>query len=272
MENNLNQAAIAEVIAIGNEILIGKTLDSNTNWLIKKLTNSGVFVKRAFVVRDNINDITEALHLALEAATLIITTGGLGPTIDDLTLEAVSHALNIPMEVNTEALKMVRERYHHFYDEGFIDSKVIIPTRKKMAILPSGGSPIYNSVGAAPGVLLNHEKALILMLPGVPKEMEAVFEEVAESIKSRIGRLENLEVKEIGTNTRDESKLAPILKSIQKDVNGVFLKSLATHFGKHNGMKIRIIVNGNDKKIAEEKIEKVEKLLAEKYSIKLYEE
>jgi len=260
------KVATSEIIAIGNEILIGKTLDTNTNWLAKRLTELGVYVKRALIVRDDVKDVSEAVNLSTKSATFVITTGGLGPTEDDLTLRALSKAFQRKLELNGNALKMVKQRYECLYRQGVVDSIELTPARKKMATLPQESLPVFNPVGAAPGVLIEHNHILVLALPGVPKEMYAVFENIIGDVIARIGQLRSVEIREITTNFRDESRLAPILKSAQHEVSGIFLKSLATHFGKEVRMKVRIMAYGENRM---NKIETVIRLLKEKYEVQI---
>src|SRR6185436_18164284 len=100
------------IIAIGNELLIGETLDTNTNWLCRQLTGLGGSVERAAILPDKIETIAEVMRSACEAGPdLLITTGGLGPTDDDLTLSAVARALDLPLEQNETAYKWLAEKY-----------------------------------------------------------------------------------------------------------------------------------------------------------------
>ncbi len=168
----------AEIIVVGREILTGRTLDTNSNWLAKRITALGGNVKRVVVVDDKIDSICGEVKTALgNNSYLIVTTGGLGPTADDKTLEALAIAAGLHMELIAEALDFVKGRYTFFKEQGFIDSDEVTPSRKKMAIFPKGAEMIPNPVGAAPGVKLWAGKTLILSLPGVPKEMRAIFEE-----------------------------------------------------------------------------------------------
>ncbi len=254
----LEKLAKAEIVAIGNEILIGKTLDTNTNWLAKSLTELGVFVKRAMIIRDNIDDIVEAIRLAMKSATLVITTGGLGPTGDDITLKAIGEALERRLELNNDALEIVKRRYDFLKKQGLIPSSDMTDARRKMAVLPESAIPLFNPVGAAPGVLIRKNSLILLILPGVPDEMRAIFETTISDVISEIGILQNVEMKEVVTRFTDESQLAPILGSIQKRVNGVLLKSLAKNFDSGEGLEVRIMAYGQT---IEERIDKIEKVL-----------
>lgn len=266
MNSKKLKSATSEIIAIGNELLIGKTLDTNTNWLAKRLTELGVYVKRAMIIRDDLKDVAQAVNLSTKSATFVITTGGLGPTEDDLTLRAISKAFRRKLELNGDALRMVKQRYEYLCRQGVVDSPEMTLARKKMATLPQGAIPVFNPVGVAPGVLIKHNDTLVLALPGVPKEMYAVFDSIIADVVTRIGRLQDIEIREIVTNFRDESKLAPILESARHEVGNIFLKSLATHFGKDVRMKIRIMAYGENRM---NKIETVLKLLKDKYGVQI---
>ena len=236
-----------EIIVVGREILTGRTLDTNSNWLAKRITALGGDVKRVAVVDDEINSICEELRTALRNhSRLIVTTGGLGPTFDDKTLDAVATAAGLKMELAAEALDFVKDRYTFFKEKGFVDSDDITPSREKMAILPRGAEMLPNPVGAAPGVKLWVRKTLMVSLPGVPKEMKAIFEEtllkdVTDLFERRFSREET-----ITTNVGDESKLGEILDKVMKEVPGVYLKSRPTHFGRDVALEITLTATGDD--------------------------
>jgi nicotinamide-nucleotide amidase len=144
-----------EIIAIGNELLQGDVLDTNTHWLIQQVTELGGRVTRAVMVRDEPDAIAHELHGARERGTaLILTGGGLGPTDDDLTLGAVAKATACPLQLDPLALEMVRCTYEDLVDRGVFADAAMTPAREKMACLPRGATPLDNPVGAAPGVLL----------------------------------------------------------------------------------------------------------------------
>jgi nicotinamide-nucleotide amidase len=246
-----------EIIAIGNEILSGRVLDTNSHWLAKIITTFGGEVSRFAVVKDHIDEIVRELRTAIaNGASVVITTGGLGPTFDDRTLEAVAQALDRPLVLHAEDLEWVIEKYETLKREGFVDSDDITPSREKMAHLPDGSTPLPNSVGAAPGVMLEYKKSTLFCLPGVPTEMKAIFEEhLEESLKSMFGGRVFIE-RNITTNVSDESKLVPIIDSVMKEVDGLYLKSKPTHFGKDVQIGIRITASGEDQKVIEAKVER----------------
>jgi molybdenum cofactor synthesis domain-containing protein len=132
-------SCIVEIICIGNEILIGKILNTNAQWLAKRITALGGHVRRTNVVGDALDEISSVLKDALSRKPfLIITTGGLGPTFDDMTLEGLAKALNVPLKLNPEAERMVRARYERYQAETGRRIEMT-PERLKMATIPEGG-------------------------------------------------------------------------------------------------------------------------------------
>lgn len=246
-----------EIIVVGREILTGRTLDTNSNWLAKRITALGGDVKRITVADDEVASISRELRTALENnCRLIVTTGGLGPTFDDKTLDAVATAAGLNMELDAEALDFVKDRYTFFREKGFIDSDDITPSREKMAIFPKGGKMLPNPVGAAPGVKLWVRKTLMVSLPGVPKEMKAIFEETAlKDLRDLFGRRFFRE-KTITTNVGDESKLAEILDKVMREVPDVYLKSRPTYFGKNVRLAVTLTATGDDDNEVEARIKK----------------
>ncbi|NMG05682.1 molybdopterin-binding protein [Brasilonema sp. UFV-L1] len=233
-----------EIITIGNEVLIGDVLDTNTNWISKRMTGMGGLVKRAVLVRDNLNAIAKEIESAIEQKIdLIITIGGLGPTIDDMTLEAVAQATNHSLELNAEAISFVKTRYEYFASQGYVDSSEMTPARKKMGILPRDATPIENPVGAAPAVILKVQNSTIICLPGVPTELKKIFEEPLQPIlKTIFGNSVFIEIIVI-VNCNDESILAPIIKKVfENHQDKTYIKSRPKIFG--SDVKLRVIISG----------------------------
>ncbi len=255
-----------EIIAAGREILTGRTLDTNSNWLAKRITALGGDVKRMVAVDDEIPSICREVKSALKnRSRLVVTTGGLGPTTDDKTLEAVAKAANLKMQLNPKALDFVERRYAFFKEQGFVDSDKVTPSRKKMAILPEGAEMLSNPVGAAPGVKLWVESSLIASLPGVPREMTAIFEEVLlKDLGELFGRRFSRE-RTITTHLGDESQLGEILEKVMKEIPRVYLKSRPTRFGKDVRLAVTLTATGDDVDEVEARIQeavsKIEKRL-----------
>jgi len=141
------------ILVVGNEILDGIVLDTNSQWIINRLKPLGFQVHETITVRDNVQEIGEALNRLLEdGCNLIFTTGGLGPTHDDMTLQGVAHGLKLPLELDHASLDIVTRQYKMLHERGIIESGEITDSRRKMAILPLGSKPLDNRVGGAPGL------------------------------------------------------------------------------------------------------------------------
>ena len=215
-----------EIICVGNELLIGKIVNTNAHWLAKRATSLGMTVKRVTAVSDDVAEIATVVRESLKRKPkLIITTGGLGPTFDDRTLEGIAKALNRELEVNQKALGMVRKKYETYAKEGKIEEVELTPPRVKMAKLPEGSKPLPNPVGTAPGVETKVGGTFLIALPGVPSEMEAIFEEsVAPLIKKEAGVTVFFE-RSVFADGIMESALAPLIDEVMHDNSCVYIKS-----------------------------------------------
>lgn len=208
-----------EIISIGNELLIGKVTNTNASWLADRITRLGGKVRRIVVVADDLDEIASSIREAIaRGAVSVITTGGLGPTYDDMTLSGIARCFGLEMEVNEEALNLIKSKYE---TKGW----ELTHARKKMAIFPCGGRPIPNPVGTAPAMKLEFKGVSIYALPGVPSEMEAIFDEyVAVEIKGKLGRMAFGEARLLFRGI-PESSLAPLLDEVRKNNTNVYVKS-----------------------------------------------
>jgi molybdenum cofactor synthesis domain-containing protein len=215
-----------EIICVGNELLIGKTVNTNAQWMGKQATNLGVNVKRITTVQDLVDEIANVIREAVERKPqFIVTTGGLGPTFDDKTLEGIAKALNRKLEINENALAMVKARYAEYAKTRQLSETGITPARAKMATLPEKAKPIHNPVGTAPGVRVDLEGTVLFALPGVPSEMEAIFTEtIVPSLKQVVGDRIFRE-KSMFVNNMMESRLAPLIDKVMSANKGVYIKS-----------------------------------------------
>jgi len=230
----------AEIIAIGNELLIGQTLDTNTNWLCRQITGLGGQVRRAVMVPDDLDANARELRDALDRGTdVIITTGGTGPTADDRTLEAIANALGRPLTENDEALRMIERRYNELYERGLVDQPGLTDARRKMGRLPQGAQPIFNPVGGAPAVRLDVNDpstssgrgTTIITLPGVPQELKGIWQgPLQPMLAARFGQGAYLE-RALITDCPDDSVLAPLLAQVVRRHPDVYIKSHVKAFG-----------------------------------------
>jgi len=221
-----------EIICVGNELLIGKLVNTNAKWLAKRITTIGLSVNRITVIGDSIEEISAAIKEAVgRKPQFIITTGGLGPTFDDKTLAGVAKALSRPLEVHPQALKMVEEKYRRYVEEGRIEKVELTPPRVKMAKLPTKSNPLPNPVGTAPGVITKYNGVTIIALPGVPSEMEAIFDEsVVPLIRRAVGNVTFYETS-IDVDGIMESDMAPLIDRVMRDNPYVYVKSHPSRTG-----------------------------------------
>jgi len=215
-----------EIICVGNELLIGKVLNTNASWLGKQATSLGVAVKRITVVADDVEEMAAVfLEVLVRKPKFAISTGGLGPTFDDKTLEGVAKALNCRLAVNQEALCMVNAKYEEYAKKRNIPEGEMTPPRVKMAKLPEGTKPVLNPVGTAPGVRVDVNGTVLFVLPGVPKEMEAIFEaSIVPLLRKAAGDVGFYEFS-IYANNIMESSLAPLIDKVMQDNPPVYIKS-----------------------------------------------
>jgi nicotinamide-nucleotide amidase len=162
---------LADLICVGNELLTGLIENSNSGFLARRLWSTGIPVRESIVVADNLGSIKSALNRALEESDLVIVTGGLGPTDDDLTRESVASILNLPL--------LVSEYWMNKLNQIFLARGFAMPQNNlKQAHVIEGSVLLENKRGTAPGLLINHHEKIIVLLPGPPHEMQLIFDEL----------------------------------------------------------------------------------------------
>jgi nicotinamide-nucleotide amidase len=224
---------LTEIISIGTELILGNIVDTNSAYLAEQLTANGIDIHYMTTVGDNRERLVMVLQQALSRADIIITTGGLGPTDDDLTREAISDVTGIPLK-KVPALARNIEEYFKYRQYSMTENNY------KQACIPEGSQAIRNLKGTAPGIILEIEGRTIISLPGVPREMRAMVQDevipylrklTQEKIKSRV-----LNFFAIG-----ESRLETMIKDILDRQTNPSLALLAG-----NGeVKIRITAKGS---------------------------
>jgi nicotinamide-nucleotide amidase len=215
-----------EIICTGNELLIGKVLNTNAHWLSKRATTLGITVKRVTIIPDDVNETAKALKESLERKPqFILTTGGLGPTFDDKTLKSIGKALRRKLEVNPEALQMVKEKYRMYTTKTGTQDVELAPARMKMATIPENTQPIHNPVGTAPAVQINLEATILIALPGVPREMRAIFEETVAPLLKQASLGNNFFETSLYVDGIMESVLAPLIEETMRGNPGIYVKS-----------------------------------------------
>jgi nicotinamide-nucleotide amidase len=159
----------ASIVSIGNELLNGHTTDTNATYICQQLLSIGVSVVSVYTVGDDVSQIVRALKCAAEDADVVIATGGLGPTDDDLTRQAFAELLNVKLQLNETLLEEIRR----FFERRGLQ----MPEKNAIqACIPAGTRPIENPIGTAPGIQAQIQQKLFFALPGVPMEMKQMFE------------------------------------------------------------------------------------------------
>lgn len=160
----------AEIITIGTEILLGEIVDTNTRYIARTLRGLGVDLYRTITIGDNVERIAEAIRSSMEHADIVITTGGLGPTIDDPTREAVAKAIGVETEFREDLWQQVVETISRY-------GRKPSENQKRQAFVPQGAIGLKNPVGTAPCFIVETPRNAVVSLPGVPAEMEHVLHE-----------------------------------------------------------------------------------------------
>jgi nicotinamide-nucleotide amidase len=248
------------ILVVGNEILDGVVLNTNSRWIINRLKPLNFSVKETITVRDEVEEIAKALNrLVSDRCTILFTTGGLGPTFDDMTLQGVGDAFGLPIELNDEAFEIVKRQYEEFHSRGVVDTAEITEPRRKMAVLPKGTHPLDNRAGGAPGVLLEKNDVMVFCLPGVPRELEWIFDnQVLPIIKRRVEGYFSEHIMELPI--KDESLLAPVIDEVMSREPDVYVKSMAKSYGE-GGIRLWVSARGEDRTEVEKKVERASVLL-----------
>ncbi|HEY2954527.1 MAG TPA: competence/damage-inducible protein A [Candidatus Eisenbacteria bacterium] len=223
-----------EIITVGSEILSGRTVDTNFAFLARALEAESVQVAWHCTVGDAAERIGEALARALGRADAVVLTGGLGPTPDDLTRKAVSTALGRPLQLDERVLQGIRERIRRL-------GRKLPASVETQALLPFGAEAWPNSQGTAPGILLLHGGKPVILLPGVPHEMEALAtEHLVPYLRRKSGR--HVETFTLRTAGAFETQLQERIGAAPQGWPGVWLAYLPSYFG----VDLRVTAGGLD--------------------------
>ncbi len=229
----------AALIAVGNEVLFGDTVNTNAAFLAAQLTQSGVEVVRQAVVPDALADVAASIHDALAAADLVVLIGGLGPTVDDLTRQALALATDRPLHEDGAALTEI-EGY-------FRERRRPMPvSNRQQALVPEGGQLLPNQRGTAPGLWLEVDGRVLVALPGPPIELEPMFQEaVLPRLLPRLGG--GRRVIWVRTSGIGESSLQELLGDLLTTANPSLLP-----YAKLGEVHLRILADGKSQEAADQ--------------------
>ena len=190
----------AEIIAIGSELLTPYRLDTNSLFLTDGLNQVGIRVVHKAVVGDSLDDMRASFRQALDRADLIVACGGLGPTDDDRTREAVADLLGRKLELNEGVLRHIQELFRRF-------GRVMPEINRRQAMVPEGATVIPNPRGSAPGLWIETSGHIVILLPGVPSELRAMFEQEVRPRLTRLGHDERLFTRDLRITGLPESEV-----------------------------------------------------------------
>ena len=175
----------AEIITIGTELLLGEIQDTNTRHIARMLRNAGIDLFRTTTIGDNLDRIAFVVKEAIERSNIILTTGGLGPTVDDPTRTAIAKALDISLEFQPDLWADIEKQFLRY-------GRIPTENNKKQAYIPEGSIPIKNPVGTAPSFAAKTKNGVIISLPGVPREMEFLMEQAVIPLLQSMFKLEGI--------------------------------------------------------------------------------
>ncbi len=232
----------AAVLVIGDEILSGRTQDTNTNYIAKFLSSLGIDLKEARVVPDVEDEIVAALNALRARYTYVFTTGGIGPTHDDITADAVAKAFGVGIDYHPEVLAMLAARYANPAD--FNDM------RKRMARIPLGAELVRNSASVAPGIHIGN----VFVMAGVPMIMRAMLEDIAPRLqRGAVVHSQTVQARIA------EGKIAAGLQTIQKNFPDLALGSYPYY--REDGFGVQLVARGRDAAQVEKAANAIESLI-----------
>jgi molybdenum cofactor synthesis domain-containing protein len=246
---------IVEIFAIGTELCYGRIYDTNSFWIADQLTRIGALVNRITCICDDKKIMKDALQEALQRyPSLIITTGGLGPTPDDITIEVLANVTGRKIVLNQEILREYAKRRKT--SVASLPQNII-----SMAKTLTGAQCFSNPVGGAPATKIENGDTWIITLPGPPKEAKFLFQKhIFPLIKSRTNLIScNGRI----TVSMYESEISPILSRITKKTSNIYMKPIIKDFCEERGLPIEIIVFGKKQEEIKEKLVRIVKLLKE---------
>jgi nicotinamide-nucleotide amidase len=248
----LFETVSAEIIAIGSELLAPDRTDTNSLWLTEQLNSIGIEVKLKTVVGDDDARLEEAIRDALRRSKVIITTGGLGPTEDDITRKVAARALEKRLLLDENVLQEIRDRFQSF-------GRTMPERNSRQAMVIDGSDVLPNPNGTAPGLFIEHEGTSIVLLPGPPRELHPMFENyVKDRLSNRAGMLRVvrrvLKVAGMGESAVDE-KIAPVYTRYANPQTSILFNK--------SEIEIQLTASGRTAEEAEQLLDKVSMELEE---------
>ncbi len=234
----------AQIITIGNELLLGRTIDTNAAWLAQRLDEAGFHVVRKVTVGDDLDAIEEVIRNSLIESTVVVTTGGLGPTHDDVTKKAIARVFGVELKIDRALESSLAARFER-RGRPFSDD------RRTMALVPEGFEWVANPVGSAPGLVMKMTefgRRCLLAFPGVPYEMKAIYRAHAIEVFEHVAHMGSAHrtFRTAGmTENRLEEILSPVLENLAEGISLAFLPDA------RDGVAVRLTSRASTARAAE---------------------
>ncbi|MFB3816243.1 MAG: competence/damage-inducible protein A [Candidatus Methylomirabilales bacterium] len=226
----------SEILTVGTELLLGQIVDTNAAWISQRLAEAGIDVFYKSTVGDNWGRLAAAMRLALDRADVLIITGGLGPTEDDLTRDVLAHLLGRPLRLDPTVLEAIQRRFA-------IRRMPMAENNRKQAMVPEGAEVLHNPRGTAPGLFLRQEGRVIACMPGVPSEMKPMLlDQVIPRIRESLGLRGRIVSRVLKTCGISESMVDQRIGDYFRDMRNPTIGVLA-HAGE---IHIRLTCKGED--------------------------
>jgi nicotinamide-nucleotide amidase len=249
----------AEIITIGTELLLGETADINTRFIAQTLRGLGVDLYRTQTVGDNAGRIARAVSEAQQHADIVITTGGLGPTVDDPTRQAIAEAVGLTLEFHPELWEQIVARIGRY-------GRMPTENQKRQAYIPRGAIAIENPVGTAPAFIVETHNGAVITLPGVPREMETLLiDAVVPYLQKRFKLHDVIKVRTLHVSRIGEGVLDSLVGDLETLANPTV--GLTAHSGI---VDIRIAAKAGTPSEAEGLIAKVEQDLRDRLEMNIF--
>jgi nicotinamide-nucleotide amidase len=249
----------AEIITIGTEILLGEIIDTNAPYLARSLRDEGIDLFRKTTVGDNPQRIAQVVQDGLERADILLTTGGLGPTVDDPTREAIALALGVEMEFRPELWDQIQARFRRF-------GRLPTENNRRQAYVPRGAIAVENPVGTAPAFISENNGQAIIALPGVPREMEYLMQNaILPYLRERFHLKGIIKARLLHTAGVGESQIDDRIADLERSINPTV--GLAAHSGQ---VDVRITAKAESAAEADAMIAEVEQLVRDRLGDWIY--
>ncbi len=249
----------ASIVSVGNELLNGQTVDTNTTYLSRELLSIDIPVVSSYTISDDTDAIVRAFNLAVADADIVLATGGLGPTDDDLTRQGFAKFLGTELQLQTELLEGIQNLFSR-------RNLQMSDKNKIQAYIPAGAKALANSLGTAPGIMAEVKGKLIIALPGVPSEMKRMFTESVLPELQRFAGTQAVVVRKLKCFGTGESNIAELLGPLMQRGRNPLINCTA----KHGIITLTITATAKDKDKARQMAEKDETLLRNKLGELVY--